>query len=150
MAIPIFTECGILPAGVHDCTLAEAEAFLAINEPRSAIWNGLQGFFRWTGPLPAPTSFLIDGSYVTDKATPNDVDVVVDLTGCSNIEFQAWNQIWASHREYAKVNFSVDFYPAVAGIGNDFSAFFQYVRIDEALQRGMSPDVRKGILRLVR
>lgn len=150
MAIPQFTECGILPAGVHDCTLVEAEAFLAVNEPRAAIWTGLEGFLRWTEPLPAPSCFLIDGSYVTDKVSPNDVDVVVDLTGCSIVDIQAWTERWASHHDYAKVTFSVDFYPAVAGMGNDFSAFFQYVRIDEALRRGMAPDVRKGILRLVR
>lgn len=130
--------------------MEEAEAFLAINESRSAIWNGLEGFLRWTAPLPTPLCFLIDGSYVTDKVAPNDVDVVVDLTGCSNVEIQAWAGRWASHHDYAKATFSVDFYPTVPGIGNDFSAFFQYVRIDEALRRGLAPDVRKGILRLVR
>ncbi len=149
MAIPFFTEYGILPPGVHDCTLIEAQAFLATNGPRSAIWTGLEGFLRWTNELPAPTSILIDGSYVTDKAAPNDVDLVVDLTGCPAVDMQAWNEWWASRHDYAKATFSVDFYPVAAGIGYDFSAFFQYVRMEEALHRGISPDVRKGILRFV-
>jgi hypothetical protein len=42
----------------------------------------------------------------------------------------------------------VDFYPFVVGQGNDFSAFFQYVRVEEALRRGIAPTVRKGILRV--
>lgn len=148
MAIPQFTEFGILPAGVHECSLHEAEVFLSTNEPRSTIWQGLAGFLEWAEALPNPSAILLDGSYVTDKIAPNDVDVVVDLTGCADDEMQIWTAMWAAHRAYVKDVFSVDFYPAVAGVGNDFSAFFQYVRIDEALRRGMSPDLRKGILRL--
>ena len=148
MAIPQFTEFGILPAGVHDCSLQEAEAFLATSEPRSEIWQGLAGFLEWARVLPNPSAILVDGSYVTDKVAPNDVDVVVDLTGCAVADMQAWTDRWAAERDYVKVTFAVDFYPMVAGLGNDFAAFFQYVRIDEALRRGMSPEQRKGILRL--
>jgi hypothetical protein len=148
MAIPQFTEFGILPAGVHDCSLQEAEAFLATSEPRTEIWQGFAGFLRWAGELPNPNAILLDGSYVTDKVAPNDVDVVVDLTGCAIADMRAWTDKWAAEHDYVKDAFSVDFYPTVAGTGHDFTAFFQYVRIDEALRRGMSPDLRKGILRL--
>lgn len=148
MAIPQLTEFGILPAGVHDCSLEEAEAFLATSEPRSEIWQGFTGFLQWSRALPNPNAILLDGSYVTDKVAPNDVDVVIDLSGCAAPDVHAWTDRWAAERDYVKDAFAVDFYPMVAGMGNDFTAFFQYVRIDEALSRGMSPDQRKGILRL--
>jgi hypothetical protein len=148
MAIPDFTQYGLLPQGVHDCTFPEAAAFLCSNEHRSGIWTGLQNFIEWTSTFPQPDAFLIDGSYVTDKALPNDVDIVIDITSCSNDDQQIWIAAWAAHHEYAKATFSVDFYPFSVGVGSDFSAFFQYVRVDEALRRGIPPSVRKGILKV--
>lgn len=148
MAIPQFTEHGLLPSGVHECTFAEAEAFLCLNERRTDIWAGLENFLVWAAAFPTPDAFLIDGSYVTDKTQPADVDVVVDITGCSDAEQATWFDIWAQHYAYAKAQFLVDFYPFVIGEGNDFSAYFQYVRVEEALQRGIAATVRKGILKV--
>lgn len=148
MAIPNFTEFGLLPQGVHECTLLEAESFLCSNDHRSGIWAGLRNFLDWSEALPKPTAFLIDGSYVTDKVLPNDVDVIVDTTHCTAAEQQLWVEAWAQNHEHAKAAFSVDFWPFVVGVGNDFSAFFQYVRVEEALRRGIPPAVRKGIIRV--
>jgi hypothetical protein len=148
MPIPNFTEHGLLPAGVHECTFAEAGAFLCLNERRNDIWSGLQNFLVWASEFPAPDAFLIDGSYVTDKPLPGDVDVVVDITGCSQVDQAVWVTAWAQHHAYAKDAFLVDFYPFAIGEGSDFSAYFQYVRVEEALQRGIPPTVRKGILKV--
>jgi hypothetical protein len=148
MPIPDFTDCGVLPAGVHECTLPEAQDLLCSNVRRSTIWNGLLGFLEWAGHLPAPSAYLIDGSYVTDKPVPGDVDLVVDITGCDDLQHQQWFDAWKQNYEYVKQTFEVDFYPFVVGITNDFSAFFQYIRVEEALRRGIPPYVRKGILRV--
>lgn len=148
MPVPAFTQQGILPAGVHACTFLEAEQFLCSNQRRIEIWQGLQGFLRWAQGLPKPTAVLIDGSYVTDKALPGDVDIVVDITACNGPEQQIWFQTWSASQDAIKARFQVDFYPFVVGHGNDFSSFFQYVRVDEALRRGISPAERKGILRV--
>ena len=148
MAIPEFTQYGLLPQGVHECTIPEAQAFLCSNEHRAIIWAGLQNFLNWAQGLPSPDAFLIDGSYVTDKALPNDVDVIVDTTLCTPADQQIWVEAWAEHHEHAKNAFSVDFWPVVIGVGNDFSAFFQYVRVEEALRRGIPPAVRKGLIRV--
>lgn len=148
MAVPDFTQHGLLPPGVHPCSFPEAQAALCSNDRRSEIWEGLQNFLNWAEAFPPPDSFLLDGSYVTDKPLPNDVDVVVDVTNCSEDQQQQWIAAWADHREYAKATFFVDFYPVFVGAGNDFSAFFQYVRIDEAMRRGIAPTVRKGILKV--
>ena len=141
-------ESGILPVGVHLCTLVEAQQALSTNDVRTQIWDGLLGFLEWALQLPQPTALLIDGSYVTDNPVPSDVDLVVDLTGCSEAEQTAWFQSWNHQHGYVKQAFKVDFYPFVVGAGNDFSAYFQYVRVDEALRRGIPPNVRKGILRV--
>jgi hypothetical protein len=148
MPVPGFTECGLLPSGVHACTLQEAEQALCLNARRAEIWAGLLGFIGWTQELPPPDALLIDGSYVTDKPLPGDVDVVVDITSLIEVEQQRWIAAWNGQHEFVKLQFNVDFYPFVIGEGHDFSAFFQYVRVEEALRRGISPLIRKGILRV--
>jgi hypothetical protein len=148
MPVPDFTESGILPAGIHDCTIQEAQQLLSSNDHRAKIWTGFQGFLNWAGQFPNLGAIYIDGSYVTDKPLPNDVDVVLDITTCVDAEQALWVQAWSDHHVYVKQQFMVDFYTFVVGEGNDFSAFFQYVRVEEALQRGISPATRKGILRV--
>jgi hypothetical protein len=148
MAIPDFTDRGVLPAGVHECTLLEAQAALCSNDRRTTIWNGLLSFLGWANHLPEPTAYLIDGSYVTDKPLPSDVDVVVDITHCSENEHQQWFSAWEQSHGHVKQTYDVDFYPFVVGVTNDFSAFFQYIRVEEALRRGIPPYVRKGILKV--
>ncbi len=49
-----------------------------------------------------------------------------------------------------KEQFQVDLYPTVIGHGNNFSAYFQYIKPEEALDRGAPLGVLKGILRLPR
>lgn len=149
MPIPNFTEYGLLPQGVHQCTADEAEQFLCSNEHRIGIWRGLQRFFAWAATMPNPAAILIDGSYVTDKPIPEDVDVVVDISQCSVADQQIWVDGWAAQKQGMKDDNRVDFYPFAIGHGNDFSEFFQYIRVDDALRRGVSTQVRKGILRVV-
>lgn len=148
MPVPAFTQYGLLPAGVHQCTFAEAQACLCSNQHREQVWDGLIQFAQWAVRLPSPDAYLLDGSFVTDKPLPKDIDLVVDVTGCSQADQLNWFAAHAAHHAVAKQQFSVDFYPFVIGLGNDFSAFFQYVRVDEALRRGIPPTVRKGILRV--
>ena len=102
----------------------------------------------WVAGLPQPALIYVDGSYVTDKPVPGDVDVVVDVSGCDTEGQQHWLQEWAANHDQVKAVHHVDFYPVVCGPGHDFVAFFQYVRAEEALRRGIGLDVRKGILQV--
>jgi hypothetical protein len=148
MAIPEFTEFGLLPEGIHSCSTEEAAGFLCTNEHRTAIWQGLQGFVAAIAHLPTPSAILVDGSFVTDKPLPGDADVIIDISNCNEGEYRLWADFWSENFERTKEEFRVDFYPVVAGLGHDFSTFFQYVRIDDALQRGVPPTTRKGILKV--
>ncbi|MDO9223658.1 MAG: hypothetical protein Q7U20_08115 [Caulobacter sp.] len=127
--------------------MAEAAMVLCTSDHRAAIWAGLEGFIAWSAYLPEPTAIYVDGSYVTDKPVPGDVDVVVDISGCDAAGQAQWLQAWADNHSHVKLAYHVDFYPLV-GHGNDFVAFFQYVRAEEALRRGIGLNVRKGILQV--
>lgn len=112
MPVPDFTDNGLLPAGIHGCSLAEAEEVLSSNPRRAEIWQGLLRFIDWADPLPPPTSMLIDGSYVTDKPLPGDVDVVVDITECSSEDRQLWFDSWSAQHGFVKDNFLATIYLA--------------------------------------
>ena len=149
MPIPALNDFGLLPAGVHDCLGNEVQASFCATAARAAVWDAFQGFLEWVETLPGPVSIFVDGSFVTDKPVPGDVDVAIDITGCSKADQDVW--LIAYHREHARLKreFRTDFYPVIVGAGHDFTAFFQYVRVDDALSRGAPDGTRKGILRLV-
>lgn len=146
MPIPNFNEYGILPEGLHKCTLDEARNKFCTNQRRGDIWNGLERFLASIVHLPRPKAVLLDGSYVTDKVSPGDVDLVVDISSCSTEDQVAWNDFYVQNHDRVKEVFKVDFYTFNTNLGSDFSVFFQYLRVGEALQRGVPPNVRKGIL----
>ncbi|HVT89400.1 MAG TPA: hypothetical protein VHD56_11150 [Tepidisphaeraceae bacterium] len=74
--IPPFDEHGYLPSGVHQATLDEViDLFETGTEQREAQGQSL----LWLAPLcqrAGITRLLINGSFVTTKDDPNDVDCV--------------------------------------------------------------------------
>lgn len=149
MAIPALNGYGLLPNGIHDCTAAEVAGSFCNNPARHVVWQAFQGFLAWAATIPGPAEILIDGSFVTDKAVPGDIDVAVDITHCPIPAQGQW--LLAFHQQHAQIKqqFRTDFYPFSNLWGNNFGAFFQYVRMDEALARGAPNGAHKGILRLV-
>src|SRR6266545_4770739 len=78
MALPDFTVAGDLPPGHYPATLEEVVARFGGRTPqRQAVTARLQRIYQ----LAVATGFLdrlvIFGSYVSDKAEPNDVDVIL-------------------------------------------------------------------------
>lgn len=75
--IPEFNDDGYLPPGIHRATLEEvANRFGREPELRQAQTESL----RWLLDLANRVGvqrFIIDGSFVTDKWEPNDVDCVL-------------------------------------------------------------------------
>ncbi len=78
MALPEFNSQGDLPEGLHQATLAEVlERFGPGSEARreaTAVLQRIHQLVTATGKL---DRFVIFGSYITAKAEPQDVDVVL-------------------------------------------------------------------------
>lgn len=148
MPIPNLTQFGVLPVGRHDCTLVEIEAVYTATEHRRALWADLQGFLAWVHPQPKPTSIYFDGSFTSDKTAPSDIDVVFDLDGCDKATQAHWWLVFATQRDALKRDFRVDFWVYVPGAPRDLRAFFEYVKLEEAVTRGMGPQDLKGLLRV--
>jgi len=94
MAIPSLDEDGLLPVGIHDCTLAELrEAFGQSRWVRSQPDSGREVLCQQRGMLCTrleayldeirraniEAEILVNGSFVTDKPDPNDIDLIVVL-----------------------------------------------------------------------
>jgi hypothetical protein len=79
MAIPEFEEShGLLPPGDHEATLAEIQARLCWNYRRKVIYSGLEYV---AGELISHhvEKIWVDGSFVTKKERPGDVDVAYEV-----------------------------------------------------------------------
>jgi hypothetical protein len=77
--IPPFRPDGYLPEGIHQCSEAEATfRFGAGTRWRRRLTLRLR---RWIelGHAAGARRLLVDGSYVTEKAEPGDVDAVLLL-----------------------------------------------------------------------
>jgi len=75
--IPALQENGFLPPGLHPADLDEIwERFGHISERRRMLFSRLRTFAEFARYVGALRMF-VDGSYVTAKTNPEDVDVVI-------------------------------------------------------------------------
>ena len=146
MAIPELNVHGVLPVGQYDCSAAEIAVRYSYNHTRTAIWGGFERFIQWASTQPQPSKILVDGSFTSDKDHPRDVDIVFDLDGCALDCQQHWFTVFVQQRVAIKATYSVDFWIYFPGFPKDLRAFFEYLRPEEALARGMGPESRKGLL----
>lgn len=143
MIIPRFNEKGLLPEGIHPCTLEEAQERFAHSEHRAILWSNLIQVIGIMREEKLSGILLIDGSFVTDKMVPGDIEVVLDVRAESPEQIGKAVKFFAYRHSKLKIDFGIDWYPNLPG-ENDFSAFFQYARTTERIPEG----TKKGILRI--
>jgi hypothetical protein len=86
MPIPTFDPFGLLPGGIHECTIKEVEVELAWNDERRRLTEQLQEFIavelapRFTVLPPV----VLDGSYVSKKPSPSNINLVLELSDLSD------------------------------------------------------------------
>lgn len=79
MPIPSFVKpSGLLPPGDHEATLDEIKDRFCWTYRRRVIYGGLE-FVTDELKSYEVTSIWVDGSFATDKARPQDVDVACDV-----------------------------------------------------------------------
>ena len=137
---------GLLPEGVHDCNLAEIKARFGSfhrSDRRPQLFARLESFLDEAKASPMVRSLLVDGSFVTTKSDPNDIDLIVVVT--SDHDFSAdlspadYNVV---SKQRVRRRYGFDLLVAREGSVEyrRWVDFFQQVRLE--------PDRRKGILRL--
>lgn len=146
MPIPALNSDGFLPAGIFDCTMPEMrERFGSFqgSDHRSRLFARLEELVLAMQRSGLFETLLVDGSFITAKSAPNDIDLVAVLRPGHDFERDL------PMSEYALVSRSMlrrrfGFDVAVAErdshLYNTYVEFFSRVRDN--------PDVRKGLLRL--
>ena len=146
MSIPALESSGLLPPGVHDCTLEEIEVRFGSfqgSDRRPRLWAKFNAFFLEAKAASFIEVLLLDGSFVTSEPAPNDIDLVVVVFAGHNFGAELLpHQYNVLSQSRVRRRFGLDIVVVKNGTNNlaQAVAFFMQVR-----QR---PDLKKGLLRL--
>lgn len=145
-SIPELDKRGLLPNGIHACELDEIrERFgrFQSTDRRCQLFEQLESFVNEARSSGVVAWLLVDGSFVTSKPDPGDIDLVVVLPSDHDFTAElrpvAYNVI-SKRRVRRRHKFDI----LVAAEGTPelqrYIEFFQEVK--------QQPGVRKGVLRV--
>jgi hypothetical protein len=129
MGIPALQKNGELPPGEHQASLDEIEqVYGSLNECRKLLMRGLRDAAN-NFELSGVKILWVDGSFITDKEEPNDID------GCweykPNVNRAILDPVFLGVRKEMKNKYGLDFFIASIiemGSGLPFPKFFQVNR----------------------
>jgi hypothetical protein len=129
---------GNLPEGIHKCTIKEIEERFTFSDRRKELFSGLKQAVNNLDKAGVERVY-IDGSFVTSKQEPVDIDGCWDAN--SSINMDVLDQVFLNfdnNREAMKTNFGVDFFVSQTienSSGVPFVEFFQTDR--DGIKRGI-------------
>ena len=132
-----------LPPGIHDCNFLELKYAFGNNDRRVELTNKLQSYLSKVKNVGLTGWLIINGSFVTSKENPNDIDVVLIIKGryplSQSISQEEYEIISPN---FVKKNYEIHLFIRLNGNpnSNDMIDFFSGIRED--------PDFKKGILRI--
>ena len=144
--IPALNDYGYLPEGTYDCTVDEAAQRFGVfrsSDRRPRLWERFTEFIRQLKECGFVETVIVDGSFVTAKPAPSDIDLVLVVATSHDFSADlppAHYSLLAQRRVRRRFGFDI----VVVKNGSEnlelAVAFFQQVK-----QR---PGVKKGILRI--
>jgi hypothetical protein len=134
-----FNNKGLLKPGVYKLNIAEVQKFFgSLNSKRVELFNGLFKALK-NMKNSGIKNVYIDGSFITTKEQPNDIDGCWDYE--NNIDLNILDSVFLdfkNSRKNMKLKYGVDFFIANTielGSGMPFVKFFQSTR--EGEQKGI-------------
>ena len=140
--IPKFTPHGLLPRGIHSATLEEVRERFGGNARREGLLTGLVEALSLLRAAGCHRVY-INGSFVTAKELPNDVDVCWDIDGVNPEVLDPVFFDFGDGRAAQKARFGAEFFPAQVPEGLTGRAFLDFFQVDR--QTGEP----KGIIELI-
>jgi hypothetical protein len=151
-ALPPFNYHGYLPEGVHETDLANLQERFVTNPVRAKLWDRLKKFLAWAETTGGFCGAYIDGGFITSKAAPDDIDVILQTKATYGAEaFAAMEPFFEKGLDVIFELYSVHLHfwcEGFPGGMSDFRRFFQYLRPQDAAPLGLKEDARKGIVRI--
>lgn len=127
--IPEFNAQGLLPEGIHSATWEEVTGRFGGNERRRQLLRGLSEALNLLS-VAGCRRVYIDGSFVTSKERPNDIDVCWDISG---VDADALDPVFfefENGRAAQKARFGAEFFPAQVPEGITGKAFLKFFQVD--------------------
>ena len=147
MAIPELDQHGVLPPGIHGCSMVELlERFGTTKHRQNLIASLKKVLVIVRKDLAQP--IYIDGGFVTASTRPADIDVVIDMLNAPEADRTKAFRLMLEHRGRWYTRWKVDFMPELPANGEKFIDSFQKVGPNTATRLGLIPDHPKGILLL--
>lgn len=115
--IPAFdASTGYLPPGIHFATWAEVTARFAVNSHRARLTTGLlNALVNLAGA--GCRKVMLDGSFVSEKALPNDYDAAYDTVGVNPYQMDPVFLDFSNARAAMKAKYGGELFPANADAG---------------------------------
>lgn len=147
MPIPDLTDEGLLPFGIYECNLVELRCRFGAfqtTDRRPTLFDKLKAFVNELQCAGTGKYLIVNGSFVTDKHDPNDIDLLLVLKDDVNLTnpippFQ-YNSI---SNKYIKKKYPFDFF---IGYEHDDSYFYAVELFHDVKYQ---PGKRKGILKIL-
>ena len=145
---------GVLPEGIYDCTIDEIEdrfGRIQGSDWRCTLTAQLREYLKEVWKCGFIKAVIVDGSYVTAKDRPDDIDILVVLPADFDIRAELLpmeynlTQKKGLKRQF-KFNFDLVAHPDGSELYNEFLDLFSRVRPDVAY----TTKSRKGMLRIRR
>jgi len=126
MPIPDLNAEGLLPVGIHQATLIEVKEIFGDSSERrmflmKSLIIALSNLY-----MAGAVNVWIDGSFVTVKEIPGDIDVCWEYH--PNIDFKILDPIFLKSQEEIKKNYGLHVFPTGVFVGEDWVSFFQRVK----------------------
>ena len=149
--IPEHDINGLLPPGIHACTLDEVRARLCFNRDRQRLLDGLCRLLaEWWPQFGLTAVVLIDGRFVRQKPVPADIDVVFELDPATpEVEALTLVVTWMKDKAALARDYHADVWVRHQCFpGNNICDFFQYVGDKASAELNLPRTHPKGILRI--
>jgi hypothetical protein len=146
MPIPDLNSEGLLPSGIFECALTEIKSHFGtfqLSDQRPRLFARLQEFVTTMKTSGLFTALIIDGSFVTGKPKPNDIDIIAILRPNYDLERDLPMFEYALlSRALLRRRFGFD----VIVAEQDTLLYRTYVDFFSRVRE--MPELRKGLLRL--
>ncbi|WP_304131383.1 hypothetical protein [Ignavibacterium album] len=147
MPIPEFDSDGFLPIGIHECTPEEISnrfGRFQITDKRPKLNEGLIRYISELREANVGKYLIVNGSFVTKKDIPSDIDVLLILKDDVNLmgDLPPFRKN-AFSRKYVNKYHKLDFH---FGFENDDAAINI---LNNFLEVKYQPGQKKGILKIV-
>ena len=149
MPIPSFDRFGLLPDGIHSCSLEEVDTVLAWTRQRRQLTDQLRDFIgaELAPCFPVLPPLVLGGSYVTAEDNPADINLVLELQHL-NDQDKMQGLLLCQRVPTIFLRYRVEMTPALQRSGNDFVAYYRHLNPRKAIAMNLFHGPLKGLLRI--